>query len=623
MNFNSNNRGKLIKRIFSLLLVALISIDTCAAVVSDNDGSAFITKAEFDSLKNSFQSQLDSYNTSIDAKIDSAIASYLQGIKVSKKETLRSTLEVAGQTYNGTKRKSYVFVGNDSPYLFCRYNYENQQFIAVTYWNVLPNLGFDYRALLSSYTKRNPSTSLSLGGLEWFGADQFQFNVSYYYRPYDSGGNPIPVSGNAIAMIVDDKNYVKGYKTNCQLLGRTIVAAQMMSQVDEIHAMPLVADATHKWKYTFKDIVGAGGTNGMGYSTRALGDNASSEFTGYKYQLFANESSSRSGWQYLNKTVRDRAGTTRYIMNYGSSTQPYQVDRNSFNVNQTASEWLDAHWHFEESRYGESYAWCMPFGHLDDKTVGCFRQWPAWEMVNWANVSTQNVGAINVSSDKIFTDVSGQHHWYQGLERARTFYYNGLSQTYFGAMTKEVADFIEFDGMLPIYKENPLRSLKLLKNNSIKNALGLDVYYAAAPALTTKFKNAGSFTWVAKVNVEDVERVPGRTWSNWGNNRIYFTSTPMNDIEYSGTNVKVSNTKKFQYKKHDTTDDWADCQSQVIDGKTYYYQTLDHNTYYDFKMDVEDNETVYYMVFDEKRPNDYYLEVIEHPDFQIDFSEKV
>ena len=61
-----------------------MSIESLGAVVSDNDGSAFITKAEFDSLKNDFQSQIDQYNTSIDAKIDGAIASYLSGIKVSR-----------------------------------------------------------------------------------------------------------------------------------------------------------------------------------------------------------------------------------------------------------------------------------------------------------------------------------------------------------------------------------------------------------------------------------------------------------------------------------------------------------------------------------------------------------
>ena len=68
-----------------------MSIESFGAVVSDNDGSAFITKAEFDSLKNNFQNQIDQYNTSIDSKIDGAIASYLAGIK-SQKTTTKQVL---------------------------------------------------------------------------------------------------------------------------------------------------------------------------------------------------------------------------------------------------------------------------------------------------------------------------------------------------------------------------------------------------------------------------------------------------------------------------------------------------------------------------------------------------
>ncbi len=75
---------RLIKRMVALFLVVLMSIENFAAVVGDNDGAAFITKAEFDSLKNNFQSQIDQYNTSIDSKIDGAIASYLAGINVAK-----------------------------------------------------------------------------------------------------------------------------------------------------------------------------------------------------------------------------------------------------------------------------------------------------------------------------------------------------------------------------------------------------------------------------------------------------------------------------------------------------------------------------------------------------------
>ena len=83
---------RIVKKLLALFLVVLMSINTLGAVVSDNDGSAFITKAEFDSLKNNFQSQIDQYNTSIDSKIDGAIASYLAGITVAKKQTIKPVI---------------------------------------------------------------------------------------------------------------------------------------------------------------------------------------------------------------------------------------------------------------------------------------------------------------------------------------------------------------------------------------------------------------------------------------------------------------------------------------------------------------------------------------------------
>ena len=64
------------------MIVLILCANNFAAAVSDNDGSAFITKSEFDSLKNDFQSQIDQYNISIDNKIDNAIASYLAGVTV-------------------------------------------------------------------------------------------------------------------------------------------------------------------------------------------------------------------------------------------------------------------------------------------------------------------------------------------------------------------------------------------------------------------------------------------------------------------------------------------------------------------------------------------------------------
>ena len=83
------------KRLVALSLVLLLSIESFAAVVGDNDGAAFITKAEFDSLKSTFQAQIDRYNKSIDNKIDGAISAYLEGVQVAKTVQLKE--EFAGK----------------------------------------------------------------------------------------------------------------------------------------------------------------------------------------------------------------------------------------------------------------------------------------------------------------------------------------------------------------------------------------------------------------------------------------------------------------------------------------------------------------------------------------------
>ena len=84
---------RIVKKLLALFLVVLMSINSFGAVVSDNDGSAFITKAEFDSLKNDFQTQIDQYNTSIDSKIDGAIAAYLSGLTIAKEQKINPLIE--------------------------------------------------------------------------------------------------------------------------------------------------------------------------------------------------------------------------------------------------------------------------------------------------------------------------------------------------------------------------------------------------------------------------------------------------------------------------------------------------------------------------------------------------
>ena len=70
---------KLGKRMMALFIVVLLNINSYAAV-SANDGSAFVTKAEFDALVNTFNEQMDTYQSGLNSKIDGAIANYLAGL---------------------------------------------------------------------------------------------------------------------------------------------------------------------------------------------------------------------------------------------------------------------------------------------------------------------------------------------------------------------------------------------------------------------------------------------------------------------------------------------------------------------------------------------------------------
>ena len=76
---------KMLNKLSIILIVILLVADTYAAVVSENDGAAFITHAEFDSLKNEFQSKIDAFNVNIDNKLNNAISSYISGVSQAKK----------------------------------------------------------------------------------------------------------------------------------------------------------------------------------------------------------------------------------------------------------------------------------------------------------------------------------------------------------------------------------------------------------------------------------------------------------------------------------------------------------------------------------------------------------
>lgn len=77
-----------------LITAIILNITAYAAVISDNDGAAFVTKADFDALKFSFAKQIDDYNKSIDNKIDGAIAQYLAGIALASEQEVDNNMSM-------------------------------------------------------------------------------------------------------------------------------------------------------------------------------------------------------------------------------------------------------------------------------------------------------------------------------------------------------------------------------------------------------------------------------------------------------------------------------------------------------------------------------------------------
>ncbi len=153
--------------------------------MSDNDGSAFITKAEFDSLKNNFQSQIDKYNTSIDSKIDGAIASYLAGISIAQEKSLT----------HATSRLTYP--------LKVYFNQEVSQ---------LRNITTDYKTSATNYYRPNWDVEL-VGCLNiYFGVHKVNrdnYNDWNKFKDFFDGRLLTTVSGNKFYLATGWKKGVK------------------------------------------------------------------------------------------------------------------------------------------------------------------------------------------------------------------------------------------------------------------------------------------------------------------------------------------------------------------------------------------------------------------------------
>ena len=167
------------KRIFILIIMLFISsINSIAAVVSDNDGSAFITKSEFDSLKTNFLTQINQYNMGIDNKLDSAISGYLNGIKISQEPSNYFTLikKALGNVMflNSVKTTNSTITTNEVLNIYRHYfqkRYDGMNYITRFFPGTYPetnSLKWTYAVALvksgteSSFTDQNGATYIAL-----------------------------------------------------------------------------------------------------------------------------------------------------------------------------------------------------------------------------------------------------------------------------------------------------------------------------------------------------------------------------------------------------------------------------------------------------------------------------
>ena len=191
-----NNMAKriiLFKRLISLALILLFSIESFAAIVSDNDGSAFTTKIEFEALKKDFESQIENYNNSIDGKIDGAIAAYLAGIKTSKIETMNiltnDWTEIS--SFNGVWEPSFqypdlsiIYAGGMANDFSWNPNNWNKKF-SMPFWRQYrydrtnTNVNKSYRPLVTGNKETSQTTDMVWNGVANYYVETFESTLAF------------------------------------------------------------------------------------------------------------------------------------------------------------------------------------------------------------------------------------------------------------------------------------------------------------------------------------------------------------------------------------------------------------------------------------------------------------
>ena len=159
------------KKLYFVIYLAFfsmyLSLFPFAAIVSDNDGSAFVTKAEFEKLKDGFRNQIENYNASIDKKIDGAIASYLDGLRLSKKLNMELLYPTNALWSSKT---NYSYDSNGTKYLKLECNFEELDYDYWSQFKYLYNNDLYYETMVKNSNNRYEFKKIQfrLWGNIWF-----------------------------------------------------------------------------------------------------------------------------------------------------------------------------------------------------------------------------------------------------------------------------------------------------------------------------------------------------------------------------------------------------------------------------------------------------------------------
>lgn len=219
---------KYLKRLKKLivLLVFTITFNAFSAIVGDNDGSAFITKSEFDSLKNDFQAQINNYNSSIDAKLDGAIASYLSGINIAVEVTanlLTNDWEEVS-AFNGVYKPSFqipdvsIFISGGINTTVAWDNYTKMFAMPIwrrySYTRTNKKTANSYRPLVTGNTEGDLSTAkknMVWNGVAKFYVETFESTLAFLTTSGDMAGVEDP-SVSATLKFKDAVDYAHANK---------------------------------------------------------------------------------------------------------------------------------------------------------------------------------------------------------------------------------------------------------------------------------------------------------------------------------------------------------------------------------------------------------------------------